>query len=1846
MPDYIDQLFDANKPTAPTGPSGAELESALIKDNEGLVAPEQAPEQSATKPKQSPIAPRQQTQTVANLFGYNPATGLDAVGKFLEQNVYIPAADAIDNLQGNQKTPDQIAKERQQQRLQGRQQTQAVDKAFNEAQPEPIRAVRGAIRGAAESTLNAAEFIGDAAQTLNPFRMFPTITGPATQIPEKDNIFSNKYEWARWDLGRNEVGAKTSVGKVAQDILEFVALAAPTGGFGALRGVGTELITTPGLLGKAGVLLKSGAYGSLRSAPADLAMALRGEGGISNTLREAGLPNWATPLAIDENDSGVSVVAKSLAEGGLLALPFSFAADGVEALLAGRRALATATKAGKTEDEALAAGIQEVQETLRDSMPNAQSGHMNAQQYLDTVSYNQTHHPTRGWRIEPVSEEVLATGRPVTTDNITAVLDGQGGLHGIVIDPAASPSEFVDFIARARDEGVTHFSLYTPGSVVGGEVKNILSIASFREIATSAPDYAELRARGWDAENTLSAEEAAANGPLLSHYVLDLTGELRPSNQFFTNANEAYALRNATAQQLVGTVPNLSSSIAEVRRLPANQQLYWFDRQPVSTVRLTELGVEAQLERANRAYRSITLPNGTDVRFSFVKQRITGSPNGMFSNVKAIEVEFSVTNGDVGTHGKRIVSWWNRLVRDELSPGTVVTNVPASNTYGRGNSDVQLRRESIDPNDRIRERIYRRMGFSKGFPDLEGYWKQYAVVRFEPTGSGRFLEPLRVELDPNDYFHGSFANLEDIYQQIQAQRNPYEIVSQVLPLTPNNTSTRAAGVGRLARQAASGIPVTWDDVAATSPELFTPGTRDISQLSPNLQAIFDSLIDSPGSRVIYDPIAQVPVTQGFAVFIDGVELLDDSDEAIQSFFARHSDIFSREDTALEMGIRGENVYIRPVRLIADEQEATALGRLFDQPDVWDSYGLRQINTYGADNLRDTRGQHLASTYGVPVEPRLVTPTEALADQLNTQSLLNGRRTSRRTVTQAQIRQIAAATSDGAGNLLRRMVQQNPIDLEDLSDISRMSEEDIVMDAWRGMQDALGENFDVDMNQLLTQQVGNDVLLSRAGIVQVRGLMQELANQMYESAGPLMTMIDNNVDAIPAFSRLADNLKALMRVHKVSANVYGNMLRAYQLPIPLLGGSITMPIRTLSPEQLAREIRNVDQQLDGIVRRMSEADPEARQAGYRLLNALVLAEGDVSKMASLGKWMDKLVVGKGLSIFYNSLLAGPKTQLTNIVSGMVNTIYRPIAAATGGNTSVKKAAAASFYNFSQTMQDAFEIGWRSMKDGAVNDGDKGFIEATQADLQLQILRKSAEISDDIGFKAGVGLIDMMNNVANFPLFNWPSKLLTGGDEFFKTMVSRMEYNSRTMMKTIEESAGSDEPIKEVFERLYKDSFDRTFDPDTGRILDDDLLGVAKDVTFQGDLEGMAKSFGDFVNSVPAMKIFFPFVKTGHNILVYAGTHVPVLGRYLSEYKAVMAGEDEYAKAVMRGRQAWGTMLVLGAALASHNGMITGNGPPDPEERKLWLKQHPARSIRVGDSWIDYSRIEPFGWLLSSVADLYDMTQRGRLSEDRAGYLAGYLTYAVAANFTNKSYMQGVVPLGRILTPGWQGLETLKQLPVDTINNFLPLAGVRSTFANMLTPYMQEYNEVMDRSLFRASAGLAKVGAPMYDWLDGTLVPNPNAGFNAVNPLAIRTRRKDIVRDALEDIEFDNTVISKTVSKVKLNREQRSRMQQIMGNSTLHKELEQWIKHPNFSKAVKDFRSRLEAGERVVKENEPFYSEIVRIIERHRDAAVDQVKSEFPELQGDIRENQILRDSQRRPQVDSSTIDLDRIVNMPN
>ena len=84
--------------------------------------------------------------------------------------------------------------------------------------------------GAAESTLEFAEIVGDVSKTL---ASKANIIG----YDAKDDPFSDQYNWASWNLGKDELGAQTPVGKIAQAFGEFGVVFMATGGGSATAGL-------------------------------------------------------------------------------------------------------------------------------------------------------------------------------------------------------------------------------------------------------------------------------------------------------------------------------------------------------------------------------------------------------------------------------------------------------------------------------------------------------------------------------------------------------------------------------------------------------------------------------------------------------------------------------------------------------------------------------------------------------------------------------------------------------------------------------------------------------------------------------------------------------------------------------------------------------------------------------------------------------------------------------------------------------------------------------------------------------------------------------------------------------------------------------------------------------------------------------------------------------------------------------------------------------------------------------------------------------------------------------------------------------------------------------------------------------------------------------------------------------------------------------------------------------------------------------------------------------------------------------------------------------------------------
>ena len=132
---------------------------------------------------------------------------------------------------------------------------------------------------------------------------------------------------------------------------------------------------------------------------------------------------------------------------------------------------------------------------------------------------------------------------------------------------------------------------------------------------------------------------------------------------------------------------------------------------------------------------------------------------------------------------------------------------------------------------------------------------------------------------------------------------------------------------------------------------------------------------------------------------------------------------------------------------------------------------------------------------------------------------------------------------------------------------------------------------------------------------------------------------------------------------------------------------------------------------------------------------------------------------------------------------------------------------------------------------------------------------------------------------------------------------------------------------AFESMLVKYKDQAFGKGSGRIMDHGLLEVAKKNTFQGDLQGWAGDFAKFVNNNPALRSFFPFIKTGHNIMVYTGEHVPVLNFALEESRQALSGNlGAYEQAVAKGKMAIGGSVMALGGLALAADRLTGSGPP--------------------------------------------------------------------------------------------------------------------------------------------------------------------------------------------------------------------------------------------------------------------------------------------------------------------------------
>jgi hypothetical protein len=202
--------------------------------------------------------------------------------------------------------------------------------------------------------------------------------------------------------------------------------------------------------------------------------------------------------------------------------------------------------------------------------------------------------------------------------------------------------------------------------------------------------------------------------------------------------------------------------------------------------------------------------------------------------------------------------------------------------------------------------------------------------------------------------------------------------------------------------------------------------------------------------------------------------------------------------------------------------------------------------------------------------------------------------------------------------------------------------------------------------------------------------------------------------------------------------------------------------------------------------------------------------------------------------------------------------------------------------------------------------------------------------------------------------------------------------------------------------------------------------AKYATFMDDPGFFSQAVIKVRSQAPGGRFVIPFVNTIGNLLKRGVEMTPGLG--LAVAKGQKPGQ-------VIAKQIEGAIITYLLAEKMDKGEIIGDVPDDPAERKAFYRAGKIPwSIKWGDNYYSYRRIEPFNTVISTMAIAYDKIVNAK---DEATKLEIFLAIAddMKDNFIDSAYLQGV---SRLFFNRWKTDDGrhIKNFANNVISSFVP------------------------------------------------------------------------------------------------------------------------------------------------------------------------------------------------------------------
>lgn len=649
--------------------------------------------------------------------------------------------------------------------------------------------------------------------------------------------------------------------------------------------------------------------------------------------------------------------------------------------------------------------------------------------------------------------------------------------------------------------------------------------------------------------------------------------------------------------------------------------------------------------------------------------------------------------------------------------------------------------------------------------------------------------------------------------------------------------------------------------------------------------------------------------------------------------------------------------------------------------------------------------------------------------------------------------------------------------------------------------ALAQDLGMTADDLLARRKGQAFSAEEA--YAARAILAKSGNELVNMAKRIRSLGDD-----PGSEALAMFRKALVRHAAIQEQVSGMTAEAG---------------RALSAFRMAADSRDIPGRvLEGLAN-AGGGSGRLKDAAERIIDL----ERDP---ANLNRFIEKVskpgFSDRAQEIWYNYLLSGPQTHMVNVLSNTMTALGQlpehAVAAGIGAARRAMGRDASDRVLFS-------EIGARSL--GLLQGTKEGIREFARA-------FRTGEASDFVTKmesqtqKAVPGIKGDVLRV--------PTRLLTAEDELFKAMARRMELTGLAVRQAAKEGRKGQEAKDRVAE-LIADPPDDIMQK---------VLDYGRYLTFQRPLgEGLAGGLSRATQRQPILKAVLPFVRTPTNLIKFTAERSPLAPMVREWRKDFMAGGARRDLAIAKVMVGSGVGAVIGELAAQ--GIITGSEPSDDNRRGLLLASGwQPYSIKIGDTYYSYKRLDPFAMTFGTAADI--ATMGDALSEEEREDGAMLWTASVLSNFASRTWLSGI-------TDALEALKDPERYSGNFIKRLVGSATVPTGSAQLARTIDPTLRETPDIASYMASRmpGQSDGLLPKRDVWGQPIVNEGGVGPDILSPIWTSTDKNDpVTNEALR--------VGATISKPQkgdLTVEQYDRLQEVAG-SVGRKWLGQLIASPEY------------------------------------------------------------------------------------